>query len=290
MKGRARSAWSLKRVAALAVLAAAGAALWLNRSALLHDEAATVREGSAIAAVPNKPVAITALARIEPKDGVRRIAGPSNPSVVIGKLLVEEGDSVSEGQLLAVLDSYAMLESRLARTRAYLANAEIEYQRNAKLFQQKTVAASELDAWRLKVDMGKADVQTAQAELDLAGVRSPITGTVLKIHARTGERVGPDGIAEIGETDKMYAVAEVYETDVQRIRVGQRATVSSRAFPQSLQGTVERIGQKVAKQDVLNTDPAAKTDARVVEVRVRLEDAAQVAGLTNLEAEVAIEP
>ncbi len=289
MKGTTRGVWSLKRLVAVAVLAAAGAGVWFNRAAL-QDNVGAASAGSAVAAVPSAPSAITALARIEPKDGVRYIAGPSNPSVVIGRLLVEEGDPVSEGQIIAVLDNYAMLESRLARLRAYLANAEIEYQRNAKLFRQKTVAASELDSSRMNVEMGKADVHSAQAELDLAAVRSPINGRVLKIHARTGERVGADGIAEIGETDKMYAVAEVYETDVPRIRVGQHATVNSPAFPEALHGTVERIGQKVAKQDVLNTDPAAKTDARVVEVRVRLNEADQVAGLTNLEAEVAIEP
>ena len=286
---RRKGAWSLKRFIALAVLAAAGAGVWVNRAAL-HGDAGAVSEGAAIAAVPRAPIAITALARIEPNDGVRRVAGPSNPSVVIGKLLVEENDRVAEGQVIAVLDNYAILESRLARLRAYLANAEVEYQRNVKLFRQKTVAASELDSSRMNVEMGKADVQSAQAELDLAAVRAPISGTVLKIHARTGERVGADGIAELGETDKMYAVAEVYETDVLRVRVGQHATVSSPAFSEPLRGTVERIGQKVAKQDVLNTDPAAKTDARVVEVRVRLDDANQVAGLTNLEAEVAIEP
>jgi HlyD family secretion protein len=263
--------------------------VWFNRAAP-QDGAGAVSAGFAVAAVPSAPVVITALGRIEPKDGVRYIAGPSNPSVVIGKLLVEEGDPVTEGQVIAVLDNYAMLESRLARLRAYLANAEIEYQRKAKLFRQKTVAASELDSARMNVEMGKADVQSAQAELDLAAVRSPITGRVLKIHARTGERVGADGIAELGETDKMYAVAEVYQTDVPRVHVGQHATVSSPAFSEPLRGTVERVGQKVAKQDVLSTDPAAKTDARVVEVRVRLDEAEQVAGLTNLEAEVAIEP
>lgn len=289
MKANAQRAWSIKHLVALGVVAAAGAAVWTNRVAL-RDEAGTQDVGSAAAAVPRAPATITALGRIEPKDGVRRIAGPSNPSVVIGRLLVEEGDPVTEGQVIAVLDNHAVLESRVARLKAYLANAQLEYQRNAKLFRQHTVAESELDAARMNVEMGQADVQSAQAELDLATVRSPIAGTVLKIHARTGERVESNGIAEIGETDKMYAVAEVYETDAPRVRLGQRATVTSPAFAEPLHGTVDRVGLKVAKQDVLNTDPAAKTDARVVEVRVRLDEARPAAGLTNLEAEVAIEP
>jgi len=279
----------MKRLVVLTLLIAVAVAAWANRKVLL-DQLGAPNAAPVGAAVSSEPIAIAALGRIEPGDGVRHIAGPSKPSVVIGKLFVEEGNPVSEGQVIAVLDDYAVLESRVARLRAYLANAQLEYDRNAKLFRQNTVSASQLDSSRMNVEMGKADVQSAQAELDLAMVRAPINGTVLKIHARTGERVGPDGIAEVGETDKMYVVAEVYETDVRRVRVGQHATVSSPSFPDPLHGTVERIGQKVAKQDVLNTDPAAKTDARVVEVRVRLDDANQVAGLTNLEAEVAIEP
>ncbi|MBZ5549718.1 MAG: efflux RND transporter periplasmic adaptor subunit, partial [Acidobacteriia bacterium] len=272
---------------ALTAVVAAGIGVWANRAALRGETEAV---GTAVAAVRTTPVTITALGRIEPGDGVRYVAGPSNPSVVIGRLFVEEGDPVTEGQLVAVLDNSAVLESRVARLKAWLANAELEYQRNTKLFRQKTVSAAELDAARMNVEMGKADVQSAQAELALAQVRAPITGTVLKVHARTGERVGPDGIAEIGETGRMYAVAEVYETDVPRVHVGQRATVTSPAFAQPLHGTVDRVGRKVAKQDVLNTDPAARTDARVVEVRVHLDEDSQVAGLTNLETEVAIEP
>lgn len=279
----------MKRLIGFTLLVAAALAAWANRDAL-RDQFAAFDPPPVVAAVSSEPTSITALGRIEPRDGVRRIAGPSKPSVVVGKLFVEEGDLIGEGQVIAVLDDYAMLESRVARLRAYLANAQLEYDRNAKLFRQSTVSASEVDSSRMNVEMGKADVQSAQAELDLAMVRAPISGTVLKIHARTGERVGPDGIAEIGETNKMYAAAEVYETDVSRVRVGQRATVSSPAFSEPLHGTVERVALMVAKQDVLNTDPAAKTDARVVEVKVRLDEPGRAAGLTNLEAEVVIEP
>lgn len=273
----------------LAVVVAAGVVAWANRAAL-RGEIEGGHTRPAIVAVASTPVAITALARIQPKDGVRHIAGPSSLSVVIGKLLVQENDRVTKGQVIAVLDDYAVRESRVARLRAWLANTQRDYQRDIKLFRQKTIAASELDAARVKVEMGKADVRSAEAQLELATVRSPIGGTVLKIHARTGERIGPEGIAEIGETDKMYAVAEIYETDISRVRVGQRVTVRSPALTEPVHGVVERIGREVGKQDVVDTDPAAKVDARVVEVQVRLDEPEQVAGLTNLEAAVAIQP
>jgi len=56
-----------------------------------------------------------------------------------------------------------------------------------------------------------------------------------------------------------------------------------------LTGTVDRIGTKVGKQDVLATDPVARTDARVVEVRVKLADSPKAAPLSNLQVEVAIQ-
>jgi len=88
----------------------------------------------------------------------------------------------------------------------------------------------------------------------------------------------------------MYAVAEVYETDIGLTKVGQHATVRSPALVPELTGTVERIGMKVRKLDVLDSDPVARTDARVVEVRIKLDDSARSARLSNLQVDVAIEP
>lgn len=240
--------------------------------------------------VAAQPAQITALGRLEPKDGVIRISGPSHPTVVIGKLLVDTNDRVTAGQTIAILDSYESTKADMARLDAELRNAQEERRRYERLFAEGFVSTSERDAWRTKVEMLQAQVERASAELDLAVVRAPISGRVLDVHAREGERVGADGIAELAQTDAMYAVAEVYETDVQRVRVGQRATVTSAAMPQAVSGTVDRIGLKIGKKDVLSVDPAAKTDARVVEVRIRLDDPTEVAGLTNLEVDVAITP
>ena len=89
----------------------------------------------------------------------------------------------------------------------------------------------------------------------------------------------------------MYAIAEVYETDIAKVRNGQRATITSPVFVGNLEGTVTRIGKQIGKKDVLNTDPAADTDARVIEVRIRLdpESSKKVASLTNLQVQVKID-
>jgi HlyD family secretion protein len=61
-------------------------------------------------------------------------------------------------------------------------------------------------------------------------------------------------------------------------------------MPEVLTGTVERIDLAVGKMDTLGTDPAARKDARVVEVEIRLDDSRIARGLTNLQVEVEIEP
>ena len=233
---------------------------------------------------------ITALGRLEPRDGIIRVAGPSHPAVVIGQLLIDVNDRVEAGQTIAVLDNYDAAKAETARLEAELLNTDAERNRYDRLFKDGFVSPSERDAWRTKHQMLQAQLERARAELAQAVVRSPITGRVLDVHARAGERVGLDGIAELGQTEAMYAVAEVYETDVQRVRVGQRAIISSPALPRAVSGTVDRIGLKIGKKDVLSVDPAAKTDARVVEVRIALDDAKAVDGFTNLEVDVAISP
>ena len=121
-------------------------------------------------------------------------------------------------------------------------------------------------------------------------VAKHIDGRVLAVNAREGERVGPDGIVALGRTSEMYAVAEVYETEIGRVKLGQRAVITSPALPGPLAGTVDWITLRVGKLDALGTDPAARKDARVVEVEIRLDDGEQAAGLTNLQVEVAILP
>jgi len=237
--------------------------------------------------------AICARGRFEPKDGIVKVAGPSQTAIftnVISELRIKEGDRVEAGEVIAVFDSYSSKQAAAERLQAELAHAQREYQRFDKLFHDGVTSAEERENWRTRVEVTKAELQEAQADLDLARVRAPISGQVIKIHAYPGERVTTDGVAELGKTDEMYATAEVYESDIGGVRIGQRATVTSPALRDELQGTVESIGWKVDKLDVLSTDPAAKTDARVIKVKIRLDDSARVARLSNMQVDVRILP
>src|SRR5262245_1097647 len=283
---RARRRWLWGALAVL--LLAGGAALELPR--LGGGEPAL----PAVAAPPQPatPTGVSARGRLEPKDGILRIAGPSTLAgvAVVARLLVDEGDRVEAGQLLATIDTEPVLEARIQEVEAELRNAVREHARSQELNQGHVASDSERERWEMRVAVARARLARARAELARARIAAPVAGLVLDVHARPGERIGPEGLLEIGRVDRMYAIAEVYETDVGRVRVGQRALVTSPAVAGPLTGKVEWIRPKVEKQDEIGTDPAARKDARVVEVKVLLDDGAAAAPFTNLQVDVEIEP
>lgn len=187
-------------------------------------------------------------------------------------------------------------EQRLAEAIAGLSRIQTTSQQQisqarATLDRIEDVRPVDVSAARAEVQAAIAAVAEAQANLDQAYVKSPVAGQIIEVHARPGETVGSDGIATIGQTQQMMAVAEVYQDDIQTVEVGQSAVVTSPVITEPLEGTVEQIGFQVERQEVVNEDPAANIDAKVVEVQVRLDetDSEKVTGLSNLQVTVTIE-
>ena len=239
---------------------------------------------------------------------------------------VKRGDLLAITDTAAVLEAmageaqaaieYAEREIEAARSRATEAcvRADVsarEAERRARLHAQGVAGEEEADSAKGEAEAMRASCASAstavrlsetgvtvahakllrvQAELQRSHVYAPTDGRVIHINTRQGEMIGEDGILELAQVDSMYAIAEVYETDIRQVRTGQRATISSSALDQELTGQVERIRQKVEKMDEIGTDPAARKDARIVEVLILLDDSGPAAGLTNLQVDVVIQP
>jgi HlyD family secretion protein len=193
-------------------------------------------------------------------------------------------DRISLGQAQQIKEAQANLARISAGGQEQIKEAEATLDRIAE------VRPVDVQAAQAEVNQALAAVKRAQANLDQAYVKSPRDTQVLKIHNRPGEIIAPEGIAELGETSQMYAVAEIYESDIKEVKKGQNVQITSDSFPGELKGIVERIGLQVKKQNVINTDPSANIDNRVVEVRIRLDPTSsqKVTGLTNLQVKVAI--
>lgn len=282
------------------------------------------------------PGQVAALGRLEPRGGIVRVAAPSTPlslaGSVVARLLVEAGEDVEAGQLLAVTDAEPALAAAVAVAEAELVlrrqSAEAaesraeeacviadvlarEAERRDSLLDRELASLEETEqargdaeaqaascaAARVSARVSEAAIEVAQAELalreaerDRASVYAPFQGRVLRITAEPGEYVGADGVLELGRVGEMMAIAEVYETDVRWLAPGQAASVSSDALRGDKTGRVAFIRPKVQKQDEIGDDPAARKDARIVEVGIALDDPGEAANLTNLQVEVVITP
>jgi HlyD family secretion protein len=119
-----------------------------------------------------------------------------------------------------------------------------------------------------------AVIKQAEIDLDLTIIKAPIDGTVIDVIAHEGESIdSEDGVVEMGNTGQMQVVAEVYESDISKVKIGQKATIISEnnSFPDRITGEVIEISKKIGKKDILETDPAASVDARVVEVKIAVD-------------------
>jgi HlyD family secretion protein len=257
------------------------------------------------AVAPPKPAAlsaprveaVSALGTLQPAGDIRKLAAPSSAMGGSPRLLslqVEEGQRVKQGQLLATFDSRPRLVADLAaviaridslQAQIRMQQREVErYQRAASSGAAALVLLEEKkdELVKLEGQLREAQAQRKGLQVDLADseLRAPLDGTVLKIHSRVGERPGNDGVLELGAGDQMEAVAEVYESDINRVKLGQSVTLVSEngGFSGSLAARVIRISPQVRQRAVLSTDPTGDADARVVEVRLALDpaDAAKV--------------
>lgn len=124
-----------------------------------------------------------------------------------------------------------------------------------------------------QIDVAKAELARAQAELEKAYIRAPLAATVLTVHARSGEKPGARGLMTLGDLDRMKVEVEVYQTQIGEVAPGNPVTCEAEALPGRLTGVVSRVGLEVGRQTMIDVAPAASTDARVVKVTVELDEA-----------------
>ncbi|MBN3911259.1 MAG: biotin/lipoyl-binding protein [Nostoc sp. NMS1] len=216
---------------------------------------------------------------------------------------------VDSRRLSAETSTQALIESQATQTRTV---ATLQQQLNeAKANQEQTLASlqqqineakanlnqtaevrpTDIANAQAEIESAQATVEKIKAELAQAYVVAPKAGRILEINTRAGETVGDEGIVALGQTDQMYAVVEVYQSDIKRVRPGQEVRVSSDSLRNELEGRVDWIGMQVKRQNLINADPSSNIDARVVEVHVQLNklSSQNASSLTNLQVKAVIE-
>jgi HlyD family secretion protein len=221
-------------------------------------------------------------------------------SLVGSKAAVEQAEASSYREKLAFQRSKKLYNKKIIekaafdQTEASYLEAQKEVERMQATLSRFTSKSpdDQLDiiVAHRELQAAKAEYRRTKEELEQAYVRAPMDGTVLEIHARAGERPGATGVLDLGNIDQMIAKLEVYETQVRYISVGDSVSIMTGALPKKLAGNVLLIGLQIKKQSVISADPAANTDARVVEVIVQLDKASSAIAshFTNLQVEARI--
>jgi HlyD family secretion protein len=302
------------------------------------------------------PAGVGALGRVEPAGRIRRLSAPYT-GARLDRLLVTEGETVAEGQVLAEFSEAAQRDAAVAEAAAKLAQANVmlertrrggsvseveaaearvdaltaaeetarrdaarsqslvasgagaaaQAERNRYLAAQRraerAAAEAELetlrnprpeDVARAQADVAAAEAALARARADAALTRllAPTSGTVLRVIARAGEAVGTEGVLELGDLSRLDVVADVYETDLPRLREGAVAEVIVPGEEVRHNAVVREIGWVVRRTTQAGTDPVAAVDARTVEVRLTLDEAGRQALLrrSGMQVQVAIRP
>jgi HlyD family secretion protein len=160
----------------------------------------------------------------------------------------------------------------------------------ANLTRIAEVRPIDIQAAQAEVQSAIATQNRAQTELERAYIRTPSAGEVLKINTRMGEKVTDKGIVDLAQTAEMIVVAEIYQTDIDLVKLGQKATITSPSFSGELTGVVDRLGSQVNRQNVFSDRPGENLDRRVIEVKIKLNpnDSKRVSSLTNLQVQAAI--
>ncbi|WP_414753965.1 ABC exporter membrane fusion protein [Anabaena sp. CCY 9910] len=194
-------------------------------------------------------------------------------------------------KLLAVETLQAQLKEAQSSLNQTLSSFPKQIQEaKASLAELKEVRPVDVQVAQSELERAKAAVLEAKANLALAYVRSPMNAKILNVNTFPGETISEKGIVELAQTQQMYVVAEIYETDVSKIKIGQKAEISSKALPKSMIGTVEKIGVQIGKRNVVNNDPSINIDSRVAEIKIRLDpaDTKEAANFINLQVDVKI--
>jgi RND family efflux transporter MFP subunit len=179
------------------------------------------------------------------------------------ELNFEEGDTVSAGQIIAVLDNDD-IRAGLDQVRAALKQAEVDTLNTGRIYRRqesllKTGAVTDVDAQNAEAAYSSslavlagalAAVRTAEVNLENTYIRAPFKGTVLTKNAEIGEIVAPfassasskGSVVTLADMSSLEVEADVSESNINKVRVGQPCEIVLDAYPTiRYPGTVKKI-------------------------------------------------
>jgi membrane fusion protein, heavy metal efflux system len=249
----------------------------------LDDGSITVSEGSPLRGklkletVESRPVRSRLLAPASVEADPARMARIVPPLAgQVKQLFVRQGELVTKGQPLFVLDAPDLVTARadFLRAKSVLVQAENALRRQQDLFEHAIAAKREVEDAQTAHDVARDDLKRSTVRLKLLGidsgdldepltVRSPLSGQVLSLATSPGEFRNDvtTPLLVVADLSSLWITASVPERDVQRVHVGDDALARVAAFP-----SLEFKGRILFIENVL------ETDTRSVKVRIQFDN------------------
>ncbi|MBA4793964.1 HlyD family secretion protein [Phenylobacterium sp.] len=290
--------------AAAAVLVLGGGAFVLASQAQDKKEAEAAQ---AAKAAPQSPFVAIANGKADVEGGLIQVAARS--AGIVRQVLVQEGDQVSQGQILARLEDdeprlsaqraaaeVEQARAQIALTQVEISTANREYERLKALAPSNFVAGQRLDqaqdairsaearlrAQRAAVATAEARLAEANYNLELTVIRAPADGTIVRRYANPGSGASTLNVSTMFDLEpagQRIVRAEIAEGALPHVEVGQTVQIASEADPaETYQGKVIRRAAVFGARKLVSDDPTERTDDRVVEVVVSADGAPFLVG------------
>lgn len=166
-----------------------------------------------------------------------------------------------------------------------IANQALERQK-VRLALMKTTLENDLAQHAIDMANTQSRIDSAKRTLEDALVRSPLDGVVVQIFSRQGERVSPAGIVKVVDMNQLRVLADVDELHVGRLKPGGKVDVTFRGNNDVYKGTIERIAPTVKRMQRVEPDGGSSTDARVVQVEIKIDDTSSMPPVLGRETRV----
>ncbi len=167
----------------------------------------------------------------------------------INKILVEEGDVVKKGQLLAQLNT-AVIRNNIEEVKTSLELADTMYRKQKILWDQNIGSQTQYLQAKNKKESLEKRLQTLRSQLAMAQVRAPFDGTIVDIMQKEGEMGSPAArLMHIVDLSNLLIEANISEEYLSKIQKGDPAIVTFPAFPNFKKRLpVTRIGDYIDKE------------------------------------------
>lgn len=167
----------------------------------------------------------------------------------IKEIKVKENEQVTAGQVLVILEDTG-LQAQVTQAKERLDNAAIKYQRSSRLTSIGGSSKENLDNASMDYNIAQANYDEVMSKLDDTVIVSPISGSVIGKPLSVGELVAqgvnnPTVIMTVADMSRMQIEANVDQTDIGKVALGQKVTFTVDAYPgKEFSGVVTTISRK----------------------------------------------